>query len=99
MKRLAFTLLLLTTPAFANDPNWNGDPEPPETPAHTERDRNDPLPQPRPLPCCIRDGQLVLTPGLFMSAKRAQRICEREMATRAAEIFECPGVVSPEAIK
>jgi len=110
----AFAFILAAFPAFAEDPNWNGDPDPepptvtpepePETPTTTPdrpteswADRH--KPQSRPLPCCIRDGQIEPRPTLFMSERRAMAICERATADGAALIYECPGVVSPEATK
>jgi hypothetical protein len=113
MKRLALILTILATPALALDTNWNGDPEPepptvtpepprpvdPGKPTESWADRNTPKPMSRPLPCCIRDGQLVTTPFLFMSHERALKVCERAKATGSALIYECLGAVSPEAVK
>lgn len=115
MKKTVLILALLVTcqPVFANDPNWNGDPEPepptvtpepprpvdPGKPTESWADRNVPKPMSQPLPCCIRDGQLVLKPTIFMSAKRALRICEQAKANGSALTYECPGAVSPKAVK
>jgi len=103
-------LLTLAGPVRAEDPNWNGDdpepptvtpePEPPTTPDRpTESWADRHKPQSRPLPCCITDGQLVPRPTLFMSERRAMAICERALTDGAALIYECPGAVSPEAVK
>lgn len=108
-------MITLAGPVLAEDPNWNGDPEPPteepepepepeaptttpDRPTESWADRNG-KPQSRPLPCCIREGKLVAKPSLFMSAKRALMICEGEKTTGQALIYECPGTVSPEAVK
>jgi hypothetical protein len=113
MKRLLLTTMLcvFAFPALANDPNWNGDPEPPtepepepepqkpSRPTESWADRNDSKPMSQALPCCIMDGQLVLTPTLFMSAKRALEKCNKAKANGSALIYECPGSVSPKALK
>lgn len=74
-------------------------PEPPERPDDSWIDRHGALPASRPLPCCIMEGKLVPKPTLFMSVERALRICEAAKATGQALIYECPGSVSPEAVK
>lgn len=105
---------ILAFPVLANDPNWNGDkddetetvtPETPVTPTEPSRpteswaDRNNPKPMTQPLPCCIMEGQLVLKPTLFMSAKKALEKCNKAKANGSALIYECPGYVSPEPLK
>ncbi len=94
-------LLTLAGPVRANDPNWNGDPEPPPVtpepprprdpgkPTESWADRNTPKPMSQPLPCCVRDGQLVTTPFLFMSHERALKVCQQAKATGAALIYSC----------
>ena len=100
---------------WEDDPPVKEEPQPetpdPETPAPeptpetkiTETDswadRNSNRPVSRPLPCCILNGELVLKPTLFMSDKRALKICTDAKAKGNALIYECPGAVSPEAVK
>lgn len=126
MKLTAIALILVTTvPALANDPNWNGDPEPeppteeppteepepepepelpvvvppePAAPIRTGSDR-DPLPQSRPLPCCIQAGELVPLWELFATPQGTLRRCEAALKRGNALIYECPNAVSPEALK
>ena len=91
-------------PAHAEDPNWNGDPEPPtETPdpapapaptpvtpvQRTGSDRDDPLPQSRPLPCCIRNGEMVARWVPFARREKTLERCEAALAEGDALIYEC----------
>lgn len=86
--------------------NGECDPPPPPPPPPVDVpeneswiDRHGTLPVSRPLPCCIAEGKLVPKPTLFMSAKRALLVCEKAKAKGDALIYECPGQVSPEAVK
>ena len=91
-------------PAHAEDPNWNGDPEPPtETPdpapapaptpvtpvQTTGSDRDDPLPQSRPLPCCIRNGEMVARWVPFARREKTLERCEAALVEGDALIYEC----------
>lgn len=103
MKTLTAILLLALAscqPAHAEDPNWNGDPEPapetpvetPVTPVWTGSDRDDPLPQSRPLPCCIRNGEMVARWVPFARREKTLERCEAARAEGNALIYECEPV-------
>ena len=102
-----FAFPALACPPCEPDPepptNPEPEPEPPKVelpePTDSWADRNPTKPTSQPLPCCIMEGQLVLKPTLFMSAKRALQKCNAAKATGQALIYECPGSVSPKALK
>jgi hypothetical protein len=107
MKLALILILVLASPAIALDLDWNGDPEPePEPPVvtltapiRTGSDR-DPVSTPTVYPCCIKDGAVVvLRRDMFSSEARTKRRCKRALKRSDAVILECPGVVSPEAMK
>ena len=50
MTRLALALILAAAPAFAEDPNWNGDPEPEPPVEQPEPEPEPPTEQPEPEP-------------------------------------------------
>ncbi len=98
--------LVSCQPAHAEDPNWNGDPEP-ETPTETPdpaptpdigmpittgSDRDDPLPQSRPLPCCIRNGEMVARWVPFTRREKTLERCDAALAEGDALIYECEPV-------
>jgi hypothetical protein len=101
--------MLFASPAVALDLDWNGDPEP-ETPVEPEpevpptittttTESRDAWPRPEVHSCCVRDGAVVARRNPFMSIERTQRMCERVLVKGNAVILECPGDVSPEALK
>lgn len=98
---IALGAYLLAFPVFAcNNGECDPDPEPPsksepEAPSKSDshepsdRDRDQVHTGPSFMPCCIQDGVIVAQPKLFMSAKRALKICEREQSRGTALIYEC----------
>lgn len=84
------------------DPEPEPEPEPtPEpTPEPPHDDDSEPwVIEPTPLPCCIRNGEMVAKKRLFVSAAKTLERCERERERGNALIYECPGLESPEALK
>ena len=62
----------------------------PVTPVQTTgSDRDDPLPQSRPLPCCIRNGEMVARWVPFARREKTLERCEAALVEGDALIYEC----------
>ena len=78
-------------------PTETPDPAPAPAPAptpvtpvqRTGSDRDDPLPQSRPLPCCIRNGEMVARWVPFARREKTLERCEAALVEGDALIYEC----------
>jgi hypothetical protein len=101
MKSMLLVLLLTAAPAFAcNDGSCEPTPEPEPTPdppkSDSDRDREF---APAYYPCCIMNGEVVPKWDLFRSPARVKMACEKAILKGNAPIYECPGNISPKALK
>lgn len=98
---IIFVLLASQASACGNGECEPPPPPPPPPPPIQVVEESDRDPQPSHIyyPCCLRAGEVEPLWNLFMKPEKTKLFCEKALARGDALIYECPGIVSPEALK